>query len=167
MAAKKENTKERFHAALIQLAKERGFANVTIKDICNAVGCSEGTFYYHFKSMQGLMNSLHDWESTITADILLEVMALPSPWEKLWRIHRSFVEKALSLGAGLYWAVYMQFTPGQEDSRIESFHGINRFIGPLHSGRASLRRSAQPHPGRTAGYHCGTYYAGGYVQLVP
>ncbi len=88
--------------AAMELFKARGFKNVTIKDICEQAGCSAGTFYYHFGSMDGLVAALHNTNELINARILGEALALPNAWEKLWRIHRTYVDMALSFGHELF-----------------------------------------------------------------
>lgn len=43
-------TRDRIYNAAVTLFDKRGYDNVTIDDICNAVGMSKGAFYVHFKS---------------------------------------------------------------------------------------------------------------------
>lgn len=49
-------TKESILQATIQLMERKGFEELTIKNICEESGVSNGTFFYHFKTKEALMD---------------------------------------------------------------------------------------------------------------
>jgi len=96
------NAKQDILEAATTLFKEQGVKNITINAICQQAKCSAGTFYYHFGSMKGLIAQMDEKDRAINAQILGEALSMPNAWEKLWRIHRVYVEIALSFGYQLY-----------------------------------------------------------------
>lgn len=48
-------TRLRIIDSSIKLIHEKGIENVTLSDICSASGIAQGTFYHHFKSMDGIL----------------------------------------------------------------------------------------------------------------
>lgn len=47
-------TKEALLEAIIELAKEKGYEKITIRDICRKAGISTGSFYHHYHSKEEL-----------------------------------------------------------------------------------------------------------------
>lgn len=49
-------TKERIYKAADSILKKKGFAYLTITNICKVAGVSNGTFFYHFKTKDDLLS---------------------------------------------------------------------------------------------------------------
>lgn len=49
-------TKESILNAAIVLMEKKGFEELTVKNICEEAGVSNGTFFYHFKTKEALMD---------------------------------------------------------------------------------------------------------------
>lgn len=49
-------TKEKILEATIHLLERKGFEELTIKNICEKSGVSNGTFFYHFRTKEALMD---------------------------------------------------------------------------------------------------------------
>lgn len=52
-------TKDRIFTAAINLFNEKGFQNVTIRDICRSAQVANGTFYLHYKSKHDILYSVY------------------------------------------------------------------------------------------------------------
>jgi AcrR family transcriptional regulator len=65
-----------FNAALRILA-DRGFAELTVDNLCAELGATKGSFYHHFAGMPDFVQALADvWEAAVTA-VFTEVASLP------------------------------------------------------------------------------------------
>ncbi len=49
-------TKEKIYMAADTILKKKGFAYLTVNNICNVAGVSNGTFFYHFKTKDDLLS---------------------------------------------------------------------------------------------------------------
>ena len=58
MAGKKEKTRESILNASYVLFAEKGFKQVTMKDICEAAGMSRGGLYSHFSGTDKLFEAV-------------------------------------------------------------------------------------------------------------
>lgn len=131
MKSTENASKKRIIDAALALFKERGFGNVSIKDICAIANCSNGTFYYHFGSMNGLLQSFTTINSMLDMETLTEILALSSPWEKLWRIHSSVCHYALSYGHTLYSQLIFLRDPETNAANQKEMEKITQLILPI------------------------------------
>lgn len=53
------NTKKKIYSAAYKLMLEKGYENLTIKDICSKSDVSVGAFYHHFKSKEFIIVELY------------------------------------------------------------------------------------------------------------
>jgi len=58
MASKGENTRERILDSAQTLILERGFAGVSVDQLCQHLGLTKGAFFHHFKSKRELARAL-------------------------------------------------------------------------------------------------------------
>lgn len=54
------NTKEQIIEEALKLFSERGYNNVSVRDIAYAVGIKESSLYYHFKNKQDIFDTIVD-----------------------------------------------------------------------------------------------------------
>ena len=113
MRKKGTDARSDIREAALFLFREQGYEKVTIQDICERAGYTPGTFYYHFSSMQGLLNNLGDVDEQFDTNRLLKILTLPNAWEKLWAIHKTYIEQALAFGAEMYFRIF--FSTGEEN----------------------------------------------------
>ncbi len=64
-------TKLKITRVAISLFRERGYKDVSIREICQKADISIGSFYYHFKSKEEIINTAHEqldylWENSIS-----------------------------------------------------------------------------------------------------
>lgn len=50
-----ENTKQKIYEAAESILKKKGYAYLTVSNICSVAGISNGTFFYHFKTKDELL----------------------------------------------------------------------------------------------------------------
>ena len=50
-----KETKKRLLETVIELIKEKGYANVSVRDICRTAEVSSGSFYHHYPSKEALV----------------------------------------------------------------------------------------------------------------
>lgn len=53
---KTQNTKDKIYKSAIELLKRKGYEYLTIKNICEMAGVSNGTFFYHYKTKEDLLS---------------------------------------------------------------------------------------------------------------
>jgi len=75
MNEKVNDTKTKIYEAAIALFQEKGFDNVTIRDICAASAISKHTFYYYFESKDALLMSFRDKPWEMADDCLEDVLS--------------------------------------------------------------------------------------------
>lgn len=50
-----QETKQKIYKAASNILKKKGYAYLTVSNICAAAGVSNGTFFYHFKTKDELL----------------------------------------------------------------------------------------------------------------
>lgn len=84
-----EATRRSILAAASQLAREKGFDRLTVREICQAAGVTTGAFYHHFSSKDDILN-----QGFASLDAYLEEALLPyrsaPPLERLEALLRSY-----------------------------------------------------------------------------
>ena len=53
------STKRKIREVALKLIDEKGYENVTLKEICKISGINKHTFYYYFKSKDDLLNEYY------------------------------------------------------------------------------------------------------------
>ncbi|MGQ4268246.1 TetR/AcrR family transcriptional regulator [Nocardiopsis changdeensis] len=71
--ARSTQTKDRIRAASLELFRERGVQQTSMRDIADRVGITKPALYYHFASREDLLRSLvrpmlDDYEAAVAAD---------------------------------------------------------------------------------------------------
>lgn len=104
-------TKERLLNAILSLVQERGYKQVTVRDICRTAGVSSGSFYYHYSSKEDLVKDAYlNIDRLLTDALLRQCNALP-PREGLYRIllrHLDYVQSEVGLIIREYYRVMLQ-----------------------------------------------------------
>lgn len=55
-SVKTRNTKEKIYKAAVSIMKKRGYEYLSVKNICQVAGISNGTFFYHFRTKEDLLS---------------------------------------------------------------------------------------------------------------
>ena len=89
------DAKKRFLDAAIRLIRQRGIEAVTLNNILNESGLSNGTFYHHFRNIDDLM-------ITIVKDLSFDSLELATPLEqfpdRICELYDHLIDHYLHLG---------------------------------------------------------------------
>lgn len=67
---KSKETKEKIFAAAKRILKKSGYEELSIKNICEEAGVSNGSFYHHFKTKDDLLSYYIEEQPNINPDLL-------------------------------------------------------------------------------------------------
>lgn len=67
---KSKETKERIFQAAKTILQKSGYENLSIKNICEEAGVSNGSFYHHFKTKDDLLSYYIEEQPTINPELL-------------------------------------------------------------------------------------------------
>ena len=105
---KSRETKARIFNAAKQILQEQGYEALSIKNICEAAGVSNGSFYHHFKTKDDLLSYYIEEQPSINPDYL----DLPGNAEEaktaIIRVYLNYVHYCRELG-GAFMSNY--YTP--------------------------------------------------------
>ena len=69
---KSYETKERIFKAAKKILQKSGYENLSIKNICEEAGVSNGSFYHHFKTKDDLLSYYIEDQPALNPDFLEE-----------------------------------------------------------------------------------------------
>ncbi len=95
------STKRKIREVALKLIDEKGYENVTLKEICKISGINKHTFYYYFKSKDDLLNEYYKIPCELTSYDLAEIMTADSNVEKLWLLSKTFVDFVQNSGVSI------------------------------------------------------------------
>lgn len=73
-----KETKKRLIEAVIELVKEKGYDNVSVRDICRRANVSSGSFYHHYKSKEMLvMDAYYHVDQYVTQEFIEKCQQQP------------------------------------------------------------------------------------------
>ena len=67
---KSKETKERIFQAAKRILQKNGYENLSIKNICEEAGVSNGSFYHHFKTKDDLLSYYIEDQPNMNSDML-------------------------------------------------------------------------------------------------
>lgn len=67
---KSKETKERIFQAAKRILQKNGYENLSIKNICEEAGVSNGSFYHHFKTKDDLLSYYIEDQPSMDSDML-------------------------------------------------------------------------------------------------
>ena len=126
MGKKGENTKKFIREKAACLFAQKGFKNVTMKDICSVTGLSRGGLYRHYGSTGQIFSEIVDTFMSRQDNELSEKMSagLPAPQildEILERYRREMADGAASLSVASYEFYSENFSEGHENSLLKQY----------------------------------------------
>jgi AcrR family transcriptional regulator len=75
---KSERTEAKIILALQSLARTKGYASTTVRDICSEAGISIGAFYHHYASKEALVNQCFSLFDDTLDEELSRISTIPS-----------------------------------------------------------------------------------------
>lgn len=96
---KKENsTKEEILQNAIRLFKEKGYDEVTLRDICKASNISKNTFYYYYDSKDALIKGLFFSLVFLEEENIVALMQIEDPYEQLIYSYKTIIQHYVYIG---------------------------------------------------------------------
>ena len=96
---KKENsTKEEILQNAIRLFKEKGYDEVTLRDICKASNISKNTFYYYNDSKDALIKGLFFSLVFLGEENIVALMQIEDPYEQLIYSYKTIIQHYVYIG---------------------------------------------------------------------
>lgn len=107
MSRKGDKTKELIREKAAALFAEKGFKEVTMKDICEASGLSRGGLYRHYESTEQIFSELMDFlltaqENEFTGKMERGLPAVQILEEVLKRYQKEMIDSSASLSVAIY-----------------------------------------------------------------
>ncbi|MDD4715364.1 MAG: TetR family transcriptional regulator [Oscillospiraceae bacterium] len=97
-------TRMRIVDCAISLYKARGYANVTVHDICSASGLTRSAFYYHFNSKDEILDDYYLYVEFFIKEHLLPGITSRSYLEQFYDVFNLYLQRTIAAGP----AVLMQ-----------------------------------------------------------
>ena len=119
---KSKETKERIFRAAKRILQKNGYEELSIKNICEEAGVSNGSFYHHFKTKDDLLSYYIEDQPSITPDLL----DLPRNAEEakiaIIHVYLNYVNYCRELG--------VEFISGYYDTKNQALNPASRAERP-------------------------------------
>lgn len=119
---KSKETKERIFRAAKRILQKKGYEELSIKNICEEAGVSNGSFYHHFKTKDDLLSYYIEDQPSINPDLL----DLPDNVEEaklaIIRVYLNYVDYCKELG--------VEFMTGYYDPKNQALNPVIRTERP-------------------------------------
>ncbi|MCR1900176.1 TetR/AcrR family transcriptional regulator [Irregularibacter muris] len=96
------STKMQIIKHAINLYKGHGYANVTVQDICNAVGITRSAFYYHFKSKDDIFDDFFLYSNTYAMENLAPIFSSENYLEQFYYLFNLYLKYILEAGPEVF-----------------------------------------------------------------
>ncbi len=111
---KSKATKERIFQAAKVILKKKGYEELSIKNICEEAGVSNGSFYHHFKTKDDLLSYYIEEQPNINPDILELPVNAAEAKEAIIRVYLNYVAYCKELG--------VEFMAGYYDTKNQALN---------------------------------------------
>ena len=140
---KSKETKERIFRAAKKILQKKGYQELSIKNICEEAGVSNGSFYHHFKTKDDLLSYYIEDQPSINPDLL----DLPDNGDeaKIAIIH-----------------VYLNYVEYCRDLGVEFMSG---YYDPKNQALNPAIRTERPYPIVTVQHYVEKAMAAGIISL--
>lgn len=119
---KSKNTKERIFRAAKHILQKKGYEELSIKNICEEAGVSNGSFYHHFKTKDDLLSYYIEEQPTINPDLLDMPDSVGEAKIAIVRVYLNYVEYCEELG--------VEFLSGYYDTKNQALNPVSRTERP-------------------------------------
>lgn len=141
---KSQATKEKIFQAAKTILKKKGYEELSIKNICEEAGVSNGSFYHHFKTKDDLLSYYIEELPSIDPDVLELPENATEAKEAIVQVYLNYVTYCRELG--------VEFMAGYYDTKNQA---LNVAI-----------RSERPYPIVTVQNYVEKAVQAGRVQLI-
>lgn len=103
---KSKETKERIFQAARRILQKSGYENLSIKNICEEAGVSNGSFYHHFKTKDDLLSYYIEDQPNMAPDLLEIPNDTEDAKEAIVRVYLNYVKYCRDLGVDFIAGYY-------------------------------------------------------------
>lgn len=140
---KSKETKERIFQAAKRILKKKGYEELSIKNICEEAGVSNGSFYHHFRTKDDLLSYYIEEQ--------------PSIRPKLLELPKDAAEAKMAI-----IQVYLNYVKYCRELGVEFMAG---YYNPKNQALNAVRRTERPYPIVTVQAYVEKALAAGRIRL--
>lgn len=115
---KSKETKERIFRAAKHILQKKGYEQLSIKNICEEAGVSNGSFYHHFKTKDDLLSYYIEEQPSINPDLLDMPGNVEEAKLAVIRVYLNYVDYCKELG--------VEFMSGYYDPKNQALNPVSR-----------------------------------------
>ena len=79
----------------LEILKKDGFLKITIDNLCDVLKVTKGSFYHHFKNVDGYIDALmKNWVDKNTRSLILQVDKVKTPHEKIEKLNKLVLQRS-------------------------------------------------------------------------
>lgn len=98
--------KERICETAFQMFKEKSYDEVSVNDICKAVGIAKTTFYYHLSSKEDILYNFYNSVADSISTKFSTILAAENYWDQLVICYEALLTESELLGYDLTGKLY-------------------------------------------------------------
>lgn len=95
---KSKETKDRIFRAAKEIMQKHGYEELSIKNICEKAGVSNGSFYHHFKTKDDLLSYYIEDQPTIDTELLTAPSTVQDVKETVIQVYLNYARYCEELG---------------------------------------------------------------------
>ena len=119
---KSRETKEKIFQAAKRILQKKGYEELSIKNICEEAGVSNGSFYHHFKKKDALLSYYIEDQPSINPDLLETPKDIEEAKRGIIRVYMNYVKYCRELG--------VEFMSGYYDTKNQALNAAVRSERP-------------------------------------
>ena len=119
---KSRETKEKIFQAAKCILQKKGYEELSIKNICEEAGVSNGSFYHHFKTKDDLLSYYIEDQPSINPDLLETPKDIEEAKRGIIRVYMNYVKYCRELG--------VEFMSGYYDTKNQALNAAVRSERP-------------------------------------
>ena len=129
---KSKETKEKIFQAAKRILQKNGYENLSIKNICEEAGVSNGSFYHHFKTKDDLLSYYIEDQPTIDPELLDIPQDIVAAKEAIVGVYLNYVSYCKTLGvefvSGYYTPHNQALNPAIRTERPYPIVTVQRYL---------------------------------------
>ena len=139
---KAKETKERIFRAAKEILQKNGYENLSIKNICEVAGVSNGSFYHHFKTKDDLLSYYIEEQPSINPELLDLPMNKQGAIDAIIEVYLNYASYCEELGvdfiAGYYTPRNMALNPDIRTERPYPIVTVQQYLEKAVDAKAVI-----------------------------
>ena len=146
---KSMETKEKIFKAAKRILQRSGYETLSIKNICEEAGVSNGSFYHHFKTKDDLLSYYIEDQPSINPDLLDLPENAEDAKRTIIQVYLNYVSYCKELG--------VEFMAGYYDTKKPDGASVSNRDSTELCGKSNKRRKDSDERGNRGIYHGHSY----------